>query len=111
MARFSRLETLNTMKDIGLIPVFYNPDIEAAKNIVKACAEGGAMCVEMTNRGDHAIEVFAQLEKYTKNSLPGVILGVGSVIEAPTDDKINAAVITRPVFNPQILADKRLDPT
>jgi len=34
MARFDRIEVLRTMYEIGLIPVFYNKDIEAAKNIV-----------------------------------------------------------------------------
>ena len=84
MARFTRLQTLNTMKGIGLIPVFYNPDIEIAKKIVFACAEGGALCMEMTNRGDHAIEVFSNLEKYAREKLPNVILGAGSIVDAPT---------------------------
>lgn len=84
MARFSRLETLSAMEKVGVVPVFYNSDIEVAKNIVKACAEGGVICVEMTNRGDHAIDVFKQLEKYCKEKLPEVILGVGSIVDAPT---------------------------
>ena len=84
MARFNRLETLTKMKDVGLVPVFYNPDIEISKKILKACAEGGAICVEMTNRGDHAIDVFSQVEKYCKEKWPELILGVGSVIDAPT---------------------------
>ena len=84
MARFKRLKTLSTMRDIGVIPVFYNKDIEAAKAIVTACAEGGALCIEMTNRGDHAIDVFSELEKYCAEELPEVILGTGSVIDAPT---------------------------
>lgn len=84
MARFTRLETLTAMQKIGVVPVFYNGAIEVSKNIVKACADGGAICVEMTNRGDHAIEVFCELEKYCKDKLPSVILGVGSIIDAPT---------------------------
>jgi len=84
MARFSRLETLVKMKSIGVVPVFYNPDIEVTKKVVKACADGGALCFEMTNRGDHAIEVFSELEKYCREKLPQVILGVGSVVDAPT---------------------------
>ena len=84
MARFSRLKTLTTMKNIGIIPVFYNPDIETSKNIVKACSDGGAVCIEMTNRGDRAIDVFCELEKYCKDSLPQVILGAGSIVDAST---------------------------
>jgi len=84
MSRFSRLETLLKMKEIGLIPVFYNLDIEISKNIIKACADGGAVCVEMTNRGDGAIDVFEKLEEFCKNSYPDIILGAGSIIDAPT---------------------------
>ena len=84
MARFNRLETLTTIKDIGLVPVFYNPDIDISKKIVEACANGGALCIEMTNRGDHAIDIFSQLEKYCKKKFPKIILGAGSVVDAPT---------------------------
>ncbi len=84
MARFRRLEVLNTMVNIGLVPVFYNPDIETSIGIVKACAEGGALCVEMTNRGDRAIDVFRELETFCIKECPRVILGVGSIVDAPT---------------------------
>ncbi len=84
MARYKRLETLTLMKEIGLIPVFYNNDIEIAKKIVCACADGGARLVEFTNRGDGAIEVFKALEAYLAVNRPDVILGTGSVVDAPT---------------------------
>jgi 2-dehydro-3-deoxyphosphogluconate aldolase/(4S)-4-hydroxy-2-oxoglutarate aldolase len=42
MAQFSRLDVLNTMIDTGLVPLFFKPDLEVAKKIVSACAEGGA---------------------------------------------------------------------
>jgi 2-dehydro-3-deoxyphosphogluconate aldolase/(4S)-4-hydroxy-2-oxoglutarate aldolase len=84
MARFSRLKVLNTIIDTGLVPVFYNADMEVAKQVVKACADGGAKVVEFTNRGDFAPEVFKQLSQFVSREAPGIILGVGSVIDAPT---------------------------
>ena len=84
MARYKRLETLLLMKQIGLVPVFYNSDVEVAKKIVCACADGGARLVEFTNRGDGAIEVFKALEAYLAAHRPDVILGTGSVVDAPT---------------------------
>jgi 2-dehydro-3-deoxyphosphogluconate aldolase/(4S)-4-hydroxy-2-oxoglutarate aldolase len=84
MARFSRLEVLNTMVDTGLVPVFYNADVEVAKNVVKACAAGGARIVEFTNRGDFAPEVFRQLSQHVAKEAPDIILGIGSVIDEPT---------------------------
>jgi len=84
MARFSRLAVLNTIIDTGLVPVFYNADVEVAKQVVQACAAGGARVVEFTNRGDFAPEVFKELSRYVEKEAPGIVLGVGSVVDEPT---------------------------
>jgi 2-dehydro-3-deoxyphosphogluconate aldolase / (4S)-4-hydroxy-2-oxoglutarate aldolase len=84
MSRYRRLETLTMMKQIAMIPVFYHADFEVAKNVICACADGGARLVEFTNRGDRAINVFNQLEEYCAKNKPEVILGVGSIVDAPT---------------------------
>jgi 2-dehydro-3-deoxyphosphogluconate aldolase/(4S)-4-hydroxy-2-oxoglutarate aldolase len=84
MARFSRLEVLNTIVDTGLVPVFYNADIEIAKQVAKACADGGAKVLEFTNRGDLAPEVFKELSRHLRQAQPEIMLGVGSVIDEPT---------------------------
>lgn len=84
MAQFTRMEVLNAIYRTGVVPVFYNADLEVAKEIVRACAAGGAKVVEFTNRGDFAYQVFAELVKFCKAELPGVIMGVGSVCDGPT---------------------------
>lgn len=84
MARHTRLTVLNTMIDIGLVPLFHNPDIEVAKEILGALSRGGARVVEFTNRGDQAIDVFVELERFCAAEHPDVALGAGSVIDAPT---------------------------
>lgn len=115
MARFKRLEVLNKMIEIGLVPVFYTPDIEVAKGVIQACAEGGALCIEMTNRGDHAIDVFKELEKFAAKEFPQVILGVGSVVDAPTAAMYiayGANFVVGPVLDKEtaILCNKRKIP-
>ncbi len=82
--KHARLEVLTAMKRIGVIPVFYNGDFDVAKNVVSACADGGAGCIEFTNRGDRAIDVFRQLAIFRDTDRPDIILGVGSVCDAPT---------------------------
>ena len=84
MAMHKRLDVLVSMKQVGLIPVFYNSDFETAKNIAMACANGGAKCIEFTNRGDRAIDVFKQLAMFRDSQRPEMILGVGSICDAPT---------------------------
>ena len=64
MAKYSRLEVIQVMKEIGMVPLFYHNDVEVAKNILKACYDGGARLLEFTNRGDFAHEVFAEINKY-----------------------------------------------
>ncbi len=105
MARFTRLEVLNTMVETGLVPVFYNGNLEVAKNIVSACAEGGARCIEFTNRGDFAPFVFKDLSEYVAKSVPKVMLGVGSIIDPYTASLYiasGACFVVGPSFNPEV---------
>jgi 2-dehydro-3-deoxyphosphogluconate aldolase/(4S)-4-hydroxy-2-oxoglutarate aldolase len=81
MARFSRLEVLNEIIRIGVVPVFYHADVEVAKKVVAACAAGGARVVEFTNRGDNAYRVFSDLVLHFAKADPSIILGVGSVLD------------------------------
>ena len=84
MAKFARTEVIQTILDQRLVPLFYHPDVETGKEILKACYDGGARIMEFTNRGDFAQEVFAQLNKYVIKELPEMVLGIGSVNDAPT---------------------------
>ncbi|MHC1727125.1 MAG: bifunctional 4-hydroxy-2-oxoglutarate aldolase/2-dehydro-3-deoxy-phosphogluconate aldolase [Syntrophobacteraceae bacterium] len=105
MARYMRMDVLNSMYALGVVPVFYNKDLEAARHIVDACAEGGARVIEFTNRGDFAWQVFCELNKYCERERPGVILGVGSIIDAPTAALYigcGANFVVGPLLNPEI---------
>ena len=82
MARFSRIQVANVMKETGLVPLFFHNDIEVAKKVTKACYDGGARLLEFTSRGDFAHEVFGELSKYCNAELPEMVLGVGSVTDA-----------------------------
>lgn len=84
MAAKDRMAVLSAMMDQSVIPVFYHPDVELCKDVIQACANGGAKCVEFTNRGDFASDVFLQVTKYFAKADPSVIMGVGSICDAPT---------------------------
>ncbi len=84
MAQFERLTVYNVMLEDGLIPLFYNQDAEKTKKVAEALVKGGSRVLEFTNRGDLAIEVFSELIKYSIKEYPNLIVGVGSVIDAPT---------------------------
>ncbi len=84
MARFSKLHVLQTAANQGMVPLFFHPDVEIGKQVLKACYNGGARILEFTNRGDYAHEVFGELNKYSEKELPELILGVGSVADSGT---------------------------
>jgi 2-dehydro-3-deoxyphosphogluconate aldolase/(4S)-4-hydroxy-2-oxoglutarate aldolase len=105
MARFMRLEVINTLLEIGLVPLFYNADVETSIELASACSRGGAKLIEFTNRGELAYPVFTELVKHFAKNDPGVILGVGSVIDAPTAALYLAAganFIVGPSFHAEI---------
>jgi len=84
MATKDRMAVLTAMMEQSVIPVFYHPDVELCKSVIQACANGGAKCVEFTNRGDFAAHVFLEVTRYFAKADPSVIMGVGSIVDAPT---------------------------
>ncbi len=105
MARFMRLEVITTLLDIGVVPLFYHGEPETAIELVNACARGGARVIEFTNRGEMAYPVFVEMVKHFDAADPSVILGVGSIIDAPTAALYLAAganFIVGPSLNPEL---------
>ena len=84
MAQYDRMAVLNAIYDTGIVPVFYNKDPETTINIVEACAKGGARCAEFTNRGNLAYHVFTETVRHVMANDTDIIMGVGSICDAPT---------------------------
>lgn len=105
MAQFKRLDVLRQAGEQGVIPVMYHPDPEILKNTVKACYDGGLRSFEFTNRGDFAHEVFSELNKWVLSELPGMTLGVGSIVEAGTSSiymQLGANFIVSPILSEEM---------
>lgn len=105
MARFDKINVLRKIGDTGMVPVFYHADAEVAKNVVKACYDGGVRAFEFTNRGDFAHEVFAEVVKFAAKECPEMAMGVGSIVDAPTAAlyiQLGACFVVGPLFNPDI---------
>ncbi|MDR7210469.1 bifunctional 4-hydroxy-2-oxoglutarate aldolase/2-dehydro-3-deoxy-phosphogluconate aldolase [Flavobacterium piscis] len=105
MAKYSRIEVVQTMKDNGMVPLFFHSDIEISKKVLKACYDGGSRLMEFTSRGDFAFEVFGALNKYALAELPGMMLGVGSITDAAAASlymQLGANFIVTPVFREDI---------
>lgn len=93
------------MLESGLVPLFYHPDLAVSQKVVEACVAGGARVLEFTNRGDFAFEVFKQLSQALAAERSPLILGVGSVLDAPTAAMYIGAgtnFVVGPTLNPEV---------
>jgi len=100
-----RMTVLSAMMDQGVIPVFYHPDVEVCKKVIQACGDAGAKCIEFTNRGDFAVHTFYELARHFDKADPSIIMGVGSVVDAPTAGIYianGAKFVVGPVLNPDV---------
>jgi len=105
MARFMRLDVTIALLNTGVLPLFYSGAQETACEAASACGRGGARLIEFTNRGELAYPVFGELARYLARADPGLILGAGSIIDAPTAALYIAAganFIVGPNLNPEI---------
>ena len=93
------------MEETGLVPLFYHPDPETCIKVIAACHAGGARVFEFTNRGDFAHEVFAEVRKWARSEFPDMMIGAGSVSDAPTAAiymQMGTDFIVSPVLNPEV---------
>ncbi|MFT4913748.1 MAG: 2-dehydro-3-deoxyphosphogluconate aldolase/(4S)-4-hydroxy-2-oxoglutarate aldolase [Brevundimonas sp.] len=113
--RHDRLAVLTALESQGVVPVFYHPDPEVCLNVIRACARGGAPAVEFTNRGDFAHGLFTEVAKEFARTDPDIILGIGSIVDAPTAALFiasGARFIVSPALNPEVarLCNRRMVP-
>ena len=115
MARFTRMQVLTAIYDISVVPVFYHPDLETARNVVAAISRGGCKLVEFVNRGDHAFEIFSELDRHFMKADPTLILGVGSIVDPYTAAlyiNCGANFVVGPSLNPEVaeVCNRRMIP-
>jgi len=100
-----RIDVVLKMREIGAIPLYYNPDIAIMKGVITACYRGGMKIFEFTNRGDMAHELFAELVKWSREEMPDLVLGVGTVVDAGTCSlyiQLGANFIVSPLLNEEM---------
>lgn len=105
MARFKRLNVLQTLVGTGIVPLYYHREVSVVKKVVGACYAGGARVFEFTNRGDFAHEVFSEVNKWCETECPEMIMGVGSVADPATAAlyiQLGANFIVSPSLNPDM---------
>ncbi|MHB8278487.1 MAG: bifunctional 4-hydroxy-2-oxoglutarate aldolase/2-dehydro-3-deoxy-phosphogluconate aldolase [Candidatus Humimicrobiaceae bacterium] len=84
MARFERIKVYNTIFEDGMIPLFFSKDKDEAKAVTEALVKGGSRILEFTNRGEGALDVFSYLVNIALKAFPDLIIGAGTIVDAPT---------------------------
>lgn len=96
---------IQKIKEQGLVPLFYHDDIATCTAVTGALYEAGVRCIEFTNRGAKALEIFGELVKEKNKSMPGLLLGIGTI---KTDDEATAFLdagadfLVSPVFDSSV---------
>lgn len=83
--------TVTAIEAAGFVPVFNHDGPETAKAILDALGAGGATAVEFTNRSENAVAVFRELVEHNAAKQLGVVLGIGSVMDAEAANEFIAA--------------------
>ncbi len=76
----NKAAVLNTLREIGLIPVLRADSVERAMTLATAIADGGVTVLEITMTVPGAIEVMRQLARQR----PDILLGAGTVLDPET---------------------------
>ncbi len=63
----------------GILPLYFNPDEGISVEILRALYNAGIKAVEYTNRGEAALANFTTMVKVRNESMPGLLLGVGTI--------------------------------
>jgi 2-dehydro-3-deoxyphosphogluconate aldolase / (4S)-4-hydroxy-2-oxoglutarate aldolase len=102
----TRIEVAQKMIHTGVVPLFFNPDPKICIDVITACYKGGARVFEFTNRGNFAWEVFAEVNKYFLKNYPDMVVGAGTIIDAPTAAlyiQSGAGFIVSPILSEEVL--------
>jgi 2-dehydro-3-deoxyphosphogluconate aldolase/(4S)-4-hydroxy-2-oxoglutarate aldolase len=78
----SKKELIVKMRDAGVIPVFYHPDMDVLLRVVSICYQCGLRVFEfMHQRDNKGLRFFEHLQGQL-DQFPDLLLGVGTVLDA-----------------------------
>lgn len=91
----------------GILPLYFNPSEEISLDVLKVIYNAGIKAVEYTNRGDAALSNFKKMVELRNASMPGLLLGVGTIknMQHATDYlAAGADFLVSPGFVPDVAA-------
>lgn len=96
---------LKAITDQGMLPLFFHADEQKSIAITQAVYNAGVRVIEYTNRGKEALANFKQLKKAALATMPGLMLGIGTIKnpkEAQDFIDAGADFIVCPIVTPEV---------
>lgn len=72
-------QVTDTIVAQGILPLYFNASEEVSLGVLKAICRAGIRAVEYTNRGEAALANFGKLAALRSESMPGLLLGAGTI--------------------------------
>jgi 2-dehydro-3-deoxyphosphogluconate aldolase/(4S)-4-hydroxy-2-oxoglutarate aldolase len=102
---FTKQDVIFQMKQTGVVPVFYHPDVDVLMQVVDISYKCGLRVFEfMHQRDNKGLRLFNYIKERAHN-YPGLILGVGTVLDAVMTERyidIGAQYIASPFLRPEM---------
>jgi 2-dehydro-3-deoxyphosphogluconate aldolase / (4S)-4-hydroxy-2-oxoglutarate aldolase len=89
----------------GILPLYFNPSVEVSLGVLKAIYAAGMRAAEYTNRGEEALQNFRSMVKQRNASMPGLLMGVGTIkniAQAKAYLEAGADFLVSPGFVPEV---------
>ncbi len=102
---YNKEQVLQQIVQQKLLPLYYQDSATVSKEILQALYEAGIRVVEYTNRGINALDNFKALKNAAEETMPGMLLGIGTIkTAAQAKQYIDAGAnfIVCPIMNEQV---------
>ncbi len=75
----SEQQNSEKIKAQGLLPLFYDDDLQVCISVMNALYQGGSRVIEFTNRGSYALQNFKELVKERESNMNDLMLCAGTI--------------------------------
>lgn len=101
----SNEEVVSHMKQVGVVPVFYHPDVDVLMTVVDICYKSGLRVFEFMHQRDNVGPRLFHYINERINNYPGMILGAGTVLDDTMCERYiqaGAQFIASPFLRPEM---------
>jgi 2-dehydro-3-deoxyphosphogluconate aldolase / (4S)-4-hydroxy-2-oxoglutarate aldolase len=79
-----KAEIINLIAQQGILPLYFNKDVDVSLDVLKALYSAGIRTVEYTNRGEAALQNFKKMREFCDSDLKDMYLGIGTIKDGAT---------------------------